>query len=412
MSEYDDSHMLSKTLERIAAQAKHLKEKIDLGLEIPSWAEYKVYSAYDGIGKALGTSYPGSYGEAKKEASGYLSKGLGGAAAGALTGAGAGALSDKDNRLRGAAIGAAGGGVLGAGAGLITGKMLKAQRAAIAEGTATESDSLKKVYNALDSRAAPASLVSGVGGGLIGTQMAADYRDKNRARFRKEAGVHVGGGGLQTAATKADPQENGQAGGDQSARRRRNILLGSAGALGALGLGALGLRTLKRGLPNQMPNQMPNLNPSTIQSASAIPQEVKAQFVQQQLQKHMDDYTRYEMGLKAIEHDLSPEEVQQAIREATGGRESEIRHAAPTLVLFDDRWMWRKGELEPLVNDSLKKMGHPPLAPGSSMVDGRACDFTRDCARDIANKRFPSPIDSPFTGKTASATATKTDPQK
>jgi hypothetical protein len=291
MSEYDDSHMLSKTLERIAAQAKHLKEKIDLGLEIPSWAEYKVYSAYDGIGKALGTAYPGSYGESKAEVS-----------------------------------------------------LLKKQASA--------------------------------------------------------------------TATKVDPQKNEQSERDAAERRRRNILLGSAGALGALGLGALGLRTLKRGLPNQMPNQMPNLNPSTIQSASAIPQEVKAQFVQQRLQKHMDDYTRYEMGLKAIEHDLSPEEVQQAIREATGGRESEIRHAAPTLFLFDDRWMWRKGELEPLVNDSLKKMGHPPLAPGSSMVDGRVCDFTRDCARDIANKRFPSPIDSPFTGKTASATATKTDPQK
>lgn len=61
MSEYNDSLMLSKTLERIAAQAMHLKEKIDAGLEIPSWAEYKVYSAYDGIGKALGTSYPGQY---------------------------------------------------------------------------------------------------------------------------------------------------------------------------------------------------------------------------------------------------------------------------------------------------------------------------------------------------------------
>lgn len=61
MSEYNDAHMLSKTLERIAAQAMHLKEKIDAGLEIPSWAEYKVYSAYDGIGKALGTSYPGEY---------------------------------------------------------------------------------------------------------------------------------------------------------------------------------------------------------------------------------------------------------------------------------------------------------------------------------------------------------------
>jgi hypothetical protein len=68
MSEYDDSHMLSKTLERIAAQAKHLKEKIDLGLEIPSWAEYKVYSAYDGIGKALGTAYPGEFVGASKEA--------------------------------------------------------------------------------------------------------------------------------------------------------------------------------------------------------------------------------------------------------------------------------------------------------------------------------------------------------
>lgn len=69
MSEYDDSHMLSSTLERIAAQALHLKEKIDAGLEIPSWAEYKIYSAYDGIGKALGTAYPGEYEDEDKMAS-------------------------------------------------------------------------------------------------------------------------------------------------------------------------------------------------------------------------------------------------------------------------------------------------------------------------------------------------------
>jgi len=67
MSEYNDALMLSKTLERIAAQAMHLKEKIDAGLEIPSWAEYKVYSAYDGIGKALGTAYPGRYGDEEDE---------------------------------------------------------------------------------------------------------------------------------------------------------------------------------------------------------------------------------------------------------------------------------------------------------------------------------------------------------
>ena len=59
--EYDDSHMLSKVLERMAAQSMHLKDKIDSGLIIPSWAEYKVYGAYDRVGKALGTAYPGEY---------------------------------------------------------------------------------------------------------------------------------------------------------------------------------------------------------------------------------------------------------------------------------------------------------------------------------------------------------------
>lgn len=63
MSEYDDSHMLSKVLERMAAQALHLKDKIDSGLEIPSWAEYKIYNAYSGLGSALGTAYPGEYEE-------------------------------------------------------------------------------------------------------------------------------------------------------------------------------------------------------------------------------------------------------------------------------------------------------------------------------------------------------------
>ena len=63
MSEYDDAHMLSKVLERMAAQALHLKDKIDSGLEIPSWAEYKIYNAYSGLGSALGTAYPGEYEE-------------------------------------------------------------------------------------------------------------------------------------------------------------------------------------------------------------------------------------------------------------------------------------------------------------------------------------------------------------
>ena len=67
--EYNDSIMLSESLERIAAQAMHLKEKIEAGLQLPSWAEYKVYQAYDAVNKALGTAYPGRYEMEDKEAS-------------------------------------------------------------------------------------------------------------------------------------------------------------------------------------------------------------------------------------------------------------------------------------------------------------------------------------------------------
>ena len=60
-AQYDDSHMLSKSLERMAAQAMHLKHKLDCGLVLPSWAEYKIYKAYDSVNSALGASYPGHY---------------------------------------------------------------------------------------------------------------------------------------------------------------------------------------------------------------------------------------------------------------------------------------------------------------------------------------------------------------
>lgn len=56
-AEYDDSYMLSKILLGIAEQSEDLREKIDNGLVLPSWAEYKVYGAYDNIKGALGASY-------------------------------------------------------------------------------------------------------------------------------------------------------------------------------------------------------------------------------------------------------------------------------------------------------------------------------------------------------------------
>ena len=79
--EYNDSIMLSESLERIAAQAMHLKEKIEAGLQLPSWAEYKVYQAYDAVNKALGTAYPGRYEMEDKKASVFdLVKSAGGGA--------------------------------------------------------------------------------------------------------------------------------------------------------------------------------------------------------------------------------------------------------------------------------------------------------------------------------------------
>jgi len=141
--EYNDSIMLSESLERIAAQAMHLKGKIEAGLQLPSWAEYKVYQAYDAVNKALGTAYPGRYEMEDKKASvfdlvkqaersfsynvgrlGALSMGVHGheaALAGALGGAALGGLTghltrksdDETHRraLGGAAAGAAVGGL-------------------------------------------------------------------------------------------------------------------------------------------------------------------------------------------------------------------------------------------------------------------------------------------------------------
>ena len=53
----DDSKMLCKVLEGIAAQAMELRKKIKMGTTLPSWAEYKVYKAGDSMKSALGASF-------------------------------------------------------------------------------------------------------------------------------------------------------------------------------------------------------------------------------------------------------------------------------------------------------------------------------------------------------------------
>ena len=57
----DDYHMLCKSLETLMAQAEYMKGKLNEGLVLPSWAEYKIYKAYDAMNGAVAASFPGEY---------------------------------------------------------------------------------------------------------------------------------------------------------------------------------------------------------------------------------------------------------------------------------------------------------------------------------------------------------------
>ena len=55
---HSDNHMISKSLRSLAAQAHEIHKRISCGdMELPSWAEYKVYKAHDAIKDALSATY-------------------------------------------------------------------------------------------------------------------------------------------------------------------------------------------------------------------------------------------------------------------------------------------------------------------------------------------------------------------
>jgi hypothetical protein len=110
----------------------------------------------------------------------------------------------------------------------------------------------------------------------------------------------------------------------------------------------------------------------------------KQKFVSEQLHAHQRAYLRYEVGLLAVEYNLDPEPVRRLLNG------DEVRFAAPTLVLFNDAWMWRRGELEPMVQAAAGPLGLV-IAPGSVTIDERACDACRDWARAEA-KRLVAPL--------------------
>jgi hypothetical protein len=119
---------------------------------------------------------------------------------------------------------------------------------------------------------------------------------------------------------------------------------------------------------------------SSIEAARSEEEDRRRVFVAAQLRQHMDAYLRYEVGLLVIEHNLSPSEARKLL---DGG---EVRFAAPALVLFNDAWLWRKGELETIVLHEAAPLGLV-IAPGATTIDGRVCDACRDWARAEARRR-------------------------
>lgn len=157
---------------------------------------------------------------------------------------------------------------------------------------------------------------------------------------------------------------------DDKEKRKKRAVIGAitGGALGGIGGEAVRrFRAVKPSLP-ELPPPHPTLN--------NIP--LKTKFVHDALDKHREDYLRYETGLLGVKHRLTPDEV----RGLLGGME--IRDAAPTLSLAGEGAPeWRAGEIAEIIG---KYQGFN-VPPGGSLVDARASRGARDAARAEAQKR-------------------------
>ncbi len=102
--------------------------------------------------------------------------------------------------------------------------------------------------------------------------------------------------------------------------------------------------------------------------------ETRLRFVTGQLQAHQRGCLRYELRLAHVEHNLGDPEVRALI----GGED--LLLAAPTLILFDDSIVWRRGELEELVLLAAGPLGLE-VAEGRGSIDTRAHEACRAWAR-------------------------------
>lgn len=161
---------------------------------------------------------------------------------------------------------------------------------------------------------------------------------------------------------------------DDKEKRKKRAVIGAitGGALGGLGGEAVRRFSTPAEQPFKPPFDLAPPNP-TIDN---IP--LRTKFVHDALDKHREDYLRYEVGQLGVKHRLTPDEVKGLL----GGMEA--RDAAPMLSLDGEGApVWRAGEIAEIIG-KYKGFNVPS---GGALIDARASRGARDAARAEAQKR-------------------------
>lgn len=162
---------------------------------------------------------------------------------------------------------------------------------------------------------------------------------------------------------------------DDKEKRKKRALLGAAGGTLLGGVGGTLLRPKPKSVPRPDFENMP-LDPTTYDKPERI------DFVRNQLKQNQQDALDYALWLQRVEHNLDGKEVRQKLM---NNRDFKLAH--PTPILFNDNIVWKRGELEKVIQHVSPSLGFN-VPTGKGMVDGRASEAIRAWARAEAAKQI------------------------
>jgi len=160
---------------------------------------------------------------------------------------------------------------------------------------------------------------------------------------------------------------------DKEKRKKRAVI----GAITGGALGGVGGEAVRRfSMPSEPPFKPPFDLPPPDPTRNNIP--LRTKFLHDAIDKHREDYLRYELGLLGVKNRLTPDEV----RGLLGGMDA--LDSAPVLnLLREGAPRWRAGEVERLSGE-YKGLNIPA---GGSLIDARLSRAARDDARVEAKRR-------------------------